>query len=119
MWKCDVEADLKRRGLKIPSTYAKGYSHANCAGACILAGTKQWTGLLADDPEQFAFEEENEQRFLADLRAKGRKEITILRDRRGGVTRNLPLKQLREEVAQGIRHDDHSWRENSCSCMLF
>ena len=37
-WRCDLADDLRGRGIEPPSMYAEGYSHANCAGACILAG---------------------------------------------------------------------------------
>ena len=119
MWRCDLDKDLKRRGLKPPASYAQGYPHANCAGACVLAGIKQWSGLLKDNPALYATEEAEEQKFLATLDERGRKPMTILKDRRGGEARSLSLKQLREEIAQGIRHHDDSWRETSCSCMLF
>lgn len=117
--RCDIENEVRRHGITPCDVYDAGYSHNNCNRACILAGNKQWTGLLKDDPVLFAQEEEEEQKFLAMLREKGRKEHTILTDRRGGERKNLSLKQLREEVEAGIRHHDDSWRETSCSCMLF
>lgn len=49
--------------------------------------------------------------------AAGRKEITILRDRRGGTTKNLSLQQLREEIESGARWPNDDWRSDSCSCM--
>jgi hypothetical protein len=97
--------------------YADGYPHANCGGACILAGIKQWSGLLRDDPVLFAYHEQKEQEFLAELRKRGRTEITILKDRRGGEVRNLSLQQLREELEQGIRKPTDTWKVSTCSCM--
>jgi len=72
--------------------------------------------LLVDFPDRYREDEENEQKFLAELRRCGRKEITILKDRRGGEVRNLSLKQLREEIEAGRELPD-TWRETTCSCM--
>jgi len=117
--RCDVLDDLKRRGLQVPTMYADGYPHANCGGACILAGIKQWAGLLKDNPELYRLSEENEERFQQILRDRGRDEHTILKDRRGGVVQNYSLRQLREDIESGRRVADDSWRETSCTCMLW
>ena len=115
--RCDLADILREKGIEPPSMYAEGYPHANCKGACILAGVAQWAGLYRDDPQTYRHNEEKEQVFLAKLRAAGRKEITILRDRRGGTTKNLSLKQLREEIESGERWPNDDWRSASCSCM--
>jgi hypothetical protein len=115
--RCDLADECRRRGVEPSNTYELGYPHDNCGGACILAGQKQWAGLLIDDRELYLHNERKEQVFLARQRAAGRKERTILKDRRGGVTRNLSLKQFREEIESGKRTPDDSWRETSCSCM--
>jgi hypothetical protein len=114
---CDVMDDLKRRGIKRPRLYESGYPHNNCGGRCIMAGIKQWAGVLKDDLDGFRESEENEQRFLAILRERGRKEHAILKDRRGGDVKNYSLRQLREDVECGVRPDDESWRASSCYCM--
>lgn len=119
LWRCDVMDDLKRRGIQVPSMYADGYPHANCGGACILAGIKQWAGLLRDNPELYRISEENEQKFQQMLRDRGRAEHTILKDRRGGKIQNYSLRQLREDIESGRRQGDDSWRVQSCSCMLW
>ena len=115
--RCDLADYLRGKGVEPPSMYAEGYPHANCAGACILAGVAQWAGLLKDNPELYRLNEEKEQQFLAKLRKAGRKEITILRDRRGGKTNNLSLRKLREEIESGERWPHDDWRADSCSCM--
>ena len=115
--RCDLADFLRGKGIEPPSMYSDGYPHANCRGACILAGVAQWAGVLRDDPDLFLYNEEKEQEFLAKLRAAGRKEITILRDRRGGKTKNLSLRQLREEIEAGERWPNDDWRSSSCSCM--
>ena len=115
--RCDLMEELRSRGIEPPRIYARGYPHNNCAGACILAGIKQWSGLLRDYRELYLSSEEKEQRFLTELRARGRTEITILKDRRGGSVENLSLRQLREEIESGEREPTDSWRATTCSCM--
>jgi len=94
-----------------------GYSHNNCGGGCILAGIRQWSGLLEDNPALFHYHEEKEQELIKYLQEKNRTVMTILKDRRGGTTKSLSLKQLREEIESGKRKSTDSWRESSCSCM--
>src|SRR5690606_16135425 len=101
--RCDLADILRGKGIEPPSMYAEGYPHANCARACILAGVAQWAGLRRDNPKLYAHNGAKEQEFLAGLRAAGRKESTILRDRRGGQTKTLSLRQLREEIEPGER----------------
>jgi hypothetical protein len=108
--------DLRGRGIEPPALYLDGYPHNNCGGACILAGIKQWAGLLHDNPTLYRESEEKEQLFLAELRRRGRTEITILKDRRGGEVNNLSLRQLREEIEAGRQVSD-SWRQTTCNCM--
>jgi len=118
LWKCDVEDFLKRRGLRLPDLYAKGYPHNNCGGACIMAGIAQWTGVLKDFPERFAHAESEEQKMLKVIEERERVPWTILKDRRGGTHKTYSLKQLREDVEAGRRLPDDKWRAKSCSCMF-
>ncbi len=117
--RCDVIDDLRERGIDPPSMYADGYPHANCGGACILAGIKQWAGVLNDNPELYRTSEEKEQAFLAILHKRGRAPHTILRDRRNGMASNYSLRRLRRDIESGERLPDDSWRVRPCSCMLF
>ena len=118
LWTCDVEDFLKRRGLKLPALYAKGYPHNNCGGACIMAGIAQWTGVLKDYPERFAHAEAEEQKMLQLIEERERVPWTILKDRRGGEHKTYSLKQLREDIEAGRRMPDDKWRAKSCSCMF-
>jgi hypothetical protein len=115
--RCDLADELRSRGIEPPRLYGDGYPHNNCAGACILAGVGQWAGLLRDNPDLFRQSEEREQAFLAELRRRGRTEITILKDRRGGDVGNLSLRQLREEIESGERLPRDTWRASTCQCM--
>lgn len=118
LWaRCDVLDELHRRGLKECSIYQDGYPHANCLRwNCIKAGIGQWLGVLKDNRPAYLDAEAREQIFIAELVRRGREPRTILKDRRGGETKNLSLRQLREETEAGIIRKVPSWRESTCSC---
>ncbi|WP_174555108.1 hypothetical protein [Actinomadura hibisca] len=83
-------------GLRPPALYYPPYSlpHANCGGFCVRAGIRQWRHMLTVDPHGFARVEAEEEELRAELG-----DVAILRDRRGGYSRPLPLAQLRQREA--------------------
>lgn len=86
--------DLSRwYGIEPPRLYALGYEHNNCAGLCVRAGAKQWKLTLDVQPEKFAYAEAQEQ-GMRDLLGKP---VSMLRQRRKGVTYPLPLSELRRQ----------------------
>jgi hypothetical protein len=108
--KCEEIDELRRLGLPIPDLYQRGHKHNNCAGACVLAGTSQWAGLLADDPERFDRYAEKE----AAWRAHVGQDYAILKDRRGGVLRPMTLYDLKRRLLAGDTFRE--WR-STCNCM--
>lgn len=94
--KQDAQAWLDAEGIRRPYLYDLGFEHANCGGGCVKAGIKQFKRLLAGDRRWYInwweHGEEDVRRHL------GRNDIAILRDRRGGVTRPLTLRELRKQV---------------------
>lgn len=117
MFHCDLADYLRQRGIEPPDIYDRGYEHNNCGGACIQAGIGQWAMLLRDFPERFEVAEKCERDAMEAMRVDDRPVQSILRDRRGGETANLPLSQLRREVSQGIRRNGDEFRRSACSCM--
>lgn len=111
-WSKDrIDTELAERGIAQPALYAKGFPHNNCAGACVRGGQGQWANLLETNPERYAQEEAEEQKF----RQETGKDVAILRDRRGGVTRPLTLTELRHRV-EG--HEDVDREDiGGCGCM--
>jgi hypothetical protein len=100
-------------GIKEQRLYKQGFPHANCGGFCIKAGHAHFLHLLEVNPERYAFHEGKEQ----ELRAYLNKDVSILKDRRGGVTRTLTLKQLRERAAaKDCELDRDDW--GGCGCAL-
>ncbi|MFD9815202.1 hypothetical protein [Streptomyces sp. NPDC059080] len=86
--------DLSRSfGIEPPRLYALGYEHNNCSGACVRAGQKQWKRTLEKQPELFAHAETQEQ----GIRELLGKPVSMLRQRRGGVSFPLPLSELRRQ----------------------
>ena len=109
---CGILEELERLGLPKPEAYEKGYPHNNCGGGCVLAGVRQWQGLLVDYPDRFAWHEERERQWQ---KATGQ-QFTVLRDRRGGQVSPYTLTQFREDIenGRGIQGEFRS----GCGCML-
>lgn len=84
----------RKEGLEPPRMYAAGFPHANCGGGCVRAGQGQFKLLYETNPERFAFWEAREQ----ELRDYLGKDVAILRDRAGGVSKPLPLSVLRQRL---------------------
>lgn len=103
--------EMESVGLKPPELYELGFPHNNCGGACVRGGHLQWLKLLHADPDRYKREEAEEDA----LRAKLGKSVSILRDRRGGVTNPLTLKQLRlqRESSEDL-FADGEW--GGCGC---
>lgn len=111
--KDDMIAWCRAEGIEPPRMYAEGFPHANCAGGCVKAGQGQFKLLLEQRPEVFADWERNEQA----LRDYLHKDVAILRDRRGGLTRPLPLSVLRERVATAPSQIDTD-EFGGCGCFV-
>lgn len=108
----DPETMLAATGIAPPRLYAQGFPHNNCAGACVRAGQGQWIRLLETNPARYAEEERQEEEFRTFIG----KDVAILRDRKGGTTKPLPLRVLRERASVApdeIDRDDIG----GCGCM--
>ena len=79
-------------GLPIPRLYRWGFTHNNCGGFCVKQGQAGFLQLLVHLPDRYAWHEAEEQR----LRDHLDKDVAILRDRTGGTTTPLTLRELRE-----------------------
>ncbi|KUN57299.1 hypothetical protein AQJ46_47945 [Streptomyces canus] len=91
--------EARALGVEPPRLYGLGFKHNNCAGMCVRAGQRQWLHLLDVMPERYAEAEAEEEGLRSRLG-----NVSILRDRRGGTTRPLPLRELRARArAEGGR----------------
>jgi hypothetical protein len=100
-------------GLAIPSLYTDGFPHNNCGGGCVKAGMGQFKLLLEKRPATYAKWEEGEERVRRHLG----KNVAILRDRTGGKTRPLTLREFRERIqAKTIVVDEFDI--GGCACAV-
>ncbi|MEV0150042.1 MULTISPECIES: hypothetical protein [unclassified Nonomuraea] len=80
-------------GIEPPRLYQQGYRHNNCGGSCVRAGQRHWLHHLHTHPERFAHAERHENLLRAQLG-----DVAILKERRNGRTRPLPLTELRRRA---------------------
>ena len=108
--KADVVVALDREGIERPRLYAMGFPHNNCGGFCVKAGQAHFKLLLEVMPERYAYHERKEQ----ELREHLGKDVSILRDRRGGPVRPMTLQEFRENLEAGGQCDMFEW--GGCGC---
>lgn len=109
--KDDALAQLARSGIRVPRLYEMGFPHNNCGGFCVKAGQAHYRLLLEKLPERYAYHERREQELMAYLGKK----VTILRDRRGGKTKPMSLREFREANEAGRDCDLLDW--GGCGCV--
>lgn len=109
--KKDMIIQLELEGIKPPELYQYGFPHNNCGGFCIKAGQAQFRLLLKVYPERYCYHEQQEQK----IRKKLGKDISILKDRRGGKVKPLTLKDFRERLDKSPNlFDENEW--GGCGC---
>ncbi len=104
-------ADLRAVGIAPPRLYEMGFPHNNCGGFCIKAGISHFALLLRTMPERYREHEAKEEEMRAMLG-----DVSILRDRRGGVSVNLTLRALRERIEAGGQTELYDW--GGCGCAV-
>ncbi len=109
--KQEMLAELEADGIAPPRLYHMRFPHNNCGGFCVKAGQAHFKRLLEVMPERYAYHERMEQELASYL---GR-DVAILRDRRGGQTKPLTLKALRQKVECGAEVDSQDW--GGCGCV--
>ena len=110
--KTDALEMVAAAGLPNPLAYQLGLGHNNCLKyGCVKAGRSYWTQLLRLLPESYARSEAEESRMRTMLGG-----YSILTEKAGGVTRALPLAELRRRVEQqpDIFDDEADW--GPCGC---
>lgn len=88
------------------------FSHNNCGGFCVRAGQKQFVRLLETMPERYAYHEAKEQ----ELREYLGKDVSIMKDRRGGTSKPLTMRDLRLRVE--VDASDHDGEIGGCGCFI-
>lgn len=97
-------------GVAPPALTAAGFPHNNCGGFCVKGGQAHFARLLAYDRARYLYHEGMEQEF----RVTFGKDVSILRDRRGGKTRPLTMRELRRRIECGEGYESDDW--GACGC---
>ncbi len=105
----------RESGVEPPVMYEQGFPHANCAGGCVRAGQGQFVKLYHMAPAVFAEWEANEEDVRQHL---GRDDVSILKDRRGGKTKPLTLRQLRRRVEENDQQSLDLFDIGGCGCFV-
>lgn len=107
----DMRAMCEAEGMEVPRLYRAGFPHNNCGGFCVRAGQAQMQRLLEQHPDRYAYHEAKE----AELREHLGKDVSVLKDRRGGTAVPLTLRRFREELdEQPELFDSLDW--GGCGC---
>lgn len=112
--KCKMRREAEALGLPEQKLYKLGFPHNNCGGRCVRAGISHWVHLYRTLPERYLEWEREEQETMEEFRRRGIEPLTVLKDRRGGVTRNLSLRELRFRIEAGERFASDDW--GGCGC---
>lgn len=104
---------LSDRGITPPRLYEMGFPHNNCGGFCIKAGQAHFKLLWQRLPERYMEHERKEQRIRKELG-----DVAILRDRRGGVTRPMTLREFRGRIQSGDNEQIDLLDWGGCGCFV-
>lgn len=102
---------LAETGIEVPRLYKLGFPHNNCGGGCVRAGQAHFSLLLDKLPDVYANWEQNEE----EMRQFLNRNVAILRDRSGGTSAPLTLREFRErKIANVCPIDRTEW--GGCGC---
>jgi hypothetical protein len=107
-------------GIRLPRLYDLGFPHNNCGGFCVKAGQAQFRLLLESMPERYAYHESEEEKLRETVG-----DYSVMRDRTGGTTKTLTMKDFRERIeemkrkkcsAESLQLDLFEW--GGCGCAV-
>lgn len=115
--KCKMLSELEALGAPSQRAYREGFPHNNCGRRCVRGGITHFVHLYKTDRPQFLDWETEETRTIKELTERGISSswLSVLKDRRGGVTKSMTFEQLRERILAGdktLPKDD--W--GGCGC---
>lgn len=115
LWdKCTMEHEAAKLGLPISNSYVQGFPHDNCNRRCVRAGISQWVHLYHVDRPAFTEWEDEEILARDEFLVQGVEPMSMLKDRRGGETRPLYLRDLRLRIESGEKFPEGEW--GGCGC---
>lgn len=101
-------------GIRVPRLYYMGFPHNNCGGRCVAAGITHWVTLYHRDRPAYMEWAEEERITMELFAARGIQQMTMLKDRRGGITQNLSLYDLAKRIESGEKFSQFEW--GGCGC---
>jgi hypothetical protein len=109
----DIEQAWEARGVTVGQSYALGFEHDNCGGCCVKMGLKQARHLLRSRSDRYLWNERQEQTVMAEIPTTK----PFLRYRKGGATRRVSLRELRERSEEFplLDQDDSC---GACGCAI-
>ena len=110
----DADMLLARYGIKQPRLYDLGAPHNNCGGRCVRAGHGHFKWALKAIPDTFADWEQKEEEMRQELGAN----VAILRDRSGGESKPITLKQFRGKIEAEDTGQLDLFDWGGCGCMI-
>lgn len=112
--KCRMRREAEALGLPEQHLYKLGFPHNNCGGTCVRAGISHFVHLYKVLPGRFLEWEMEEQMTIHEFQRRGIEPLSILKDRRGGETKPLYLRDLRERIEAGEKFKTDEW--GGCGC---
>lgn len=112
LYKQDLFEIIESYGIKIPRLYRLGFSHNNCGGFCVKAGQEHFYRLLKLMPDVYAHHEKEQEKLMKEISTTR----PFLRKVENGKIKYLTLKQFRESVESGERHDELDF--GGCGCFV-
>jgi hypothetical protein len=112
--KCRMQREAEKIGLLISPAYKHGFTHDNCGQRCVRAGISHWVHLFRVNLPAFEEWETEEWETARWLEAQGIEPLSMLKDRRGGETKNLYLRDLRTRIESGEKFASDDW--GGCGC---
>jgi hypothetical protein len=114
MTRCEMLQECERDGIDPPRLYDIGAKHNNCGGFCVKGGHAHFLWLLKNLPEVFAEHAQQEEAF----RQRVGKDVAVMRDRRGGKSKPLPMLEFQRQVESGERVIDRRDWGKGCECFF-
>lgn len=114
--------ELKKTGIRPPRLYELGFPHNNCGGFCVKAGQGQFKLLYKTFPKRYESHMRREAeigQFLAEntkQKKVGDKKYSILRDRRGGKMKPMPLSEFKARIDASEPIDELDF--GGCGCFI-
>lgn len=112
VWRPEWPRMFEKYGITIPRLYLQGYEHNNCGGFCCKAGMVQFERLYRNNPDRYAYHEEEMIRVMDEI---GPTAKPFLRQYTDGEIQYLTLKDFRVHL-ENKSMELPMFSESGCGC---